>query len=108
MIENNLKKLRKELSLTQKTLSKITGISVAQIVRYENGYAKPSLKASAKLAKVFSADLTYISDKPKTQIIEEGLSKQLKRLEKVVKTEADLQRLTDFIDFLNYKKNYPI
>jgi len=103
MISLNLKNLRKELNLTQVTLSKITGISVSQIVQYEKGLSIPTLKDSIELAKIFEVDPEYFTDNTKT-LVSYSLSRQIERIVKVVESEDDLKLLTDFVDFLYYKK----
>lgn len=103
MISLNLKNLRKELNLTQVTLSKITGISVSQIVQYEKGHSIPTLKDSIELAKIFEVDPEYFTDNKKT-LTSYSLSRQIERIVKVVESEDDLKLLTDFVDFLYYKK----
>ena len=49
-----LARLRKEKRLTQQVLADMTGISLIQIHRYENGGSQPSLEALRKLAKGLS------------------------------------------------------
>ncbi len=54
----NIKRIRKEKGLTQKELSKSSGVHEVQIARYENDKTKPSIGVLRKLA--YALD-TYIS-----------------------------------------------
>jgi len=59
-----LARLRKEKGLTQQALADMTGISLIQIHRYENGGSQPSLEALRKLATGLSvsADTLVFED----------------------------------------------
>ncbi len=50
MYGKKIRTLRKDLSLTQKQLGDISGISQEQIARYERGSSMPTAKALKKIA----------------------------------------------------------
>ena len=52
-----LKKRRKDKGLTQSQLSKITGINISQINRWETGLSQPVLDGAIKLAKALHVSI---------------------------------------------------
>lgn len=59
-IAESLKTLRKEKKITQKELSKCTGIPLRSIVNYENGLREPNSKAMATLEDFFGVSGAYL------------------------------------------------
>ena len=55
---------RKELKLTQKTLSHLVGVHITQLRRYEAGTSQPTLKVLRKLARALrvSADVLLFDE----------------------------------------------
>lgn len=51
--KNNLMKLRKKESLTQKDVAKIIGISTRTYQNYEKGRRTPTLEVAKKFADIF-------------------------------------------------------
>lgn len=60
MLNNKLKELRKNSSLTQEQISEVIGVDRSSYSYYENGKATPSLGVLIKIAKVFNVTLDYI------------------------------------------------
>ncbi|TMU54576.1 helix-turn-helix domain-containing protein [Flagellimonas algicola] len=104
MIKNRLKKLRLANNLTQTTLGKISGISLAQIGRYEKGLSKPSARTLAKLAKALDVDSNYFTDENKF-LDKTSIEKHFGKLKLVIKTDEDLKILIALIEVL-YHKNF--
>ena len=68
MIKNNLKKLRKEHSLTQIALQMQTGIDQALLSKYENFERVPPTETLMRLADFYDVSMDYImcrTDQPK-------------------------------------------
>jgi len=55
-----LKVVRESKGITQKDLSKMTGISMRMISRYETNEISPTLKKIDKLAKALNVDPLYL------------------------------------------------
>ena len=55
-IGENIKRLRKEKGLTQKELSKLSGVHEIQLARYENNKTVPNNGTIDKLAKALDVD----------------------------------------------------
>lgn len=60
VLNNNLKKLRKEKGLTQIALQMQTGIEQALISKYENGERIPPTETLIILADFFDTSIDYI------------------------------------------------
>lgn len=59
---SRLVRLRAEADLTQKELSRLSGVSVPQIARYETGTSKPRMAALVKLAKALKVDVSALAN----------------------------------------------
>ncbi|MCF5226568.1 helix-turn-helix domain-containing protein [Pseudomonas syringae] len=57
-----LARIRAYADMTQKDLSKASGISVPQIGRYETGLSKPRMNALIKLAKALNVSVSELQD----------------------------------------------
>lgn len=62
-MENNIKKMRKEQGLSIRQLSKLTGISVPTLSRYETEKRKPKIENWQKLADYFGVNVEYLQGK---------------------------------------------
>ncbi len=60
IMENNLKKLRKEKGLTQISLQMKTGIEQALLSKFENGERVPPTETLLKLAEFYDVSIDYI------------------------------------------------
>lgn len=90
-IKNNLKKIRTERGLTQKELSEIANIELAQVSRIETGASEPKLESIKKLAialecsadeLIFSVEEKRASDQVKALVM------KLERLTPIAKFAA--------------------
>lgn len=59
---SRLVRLRAEADMTQKELSRLSGVSVPQIARYETGASKPRMNALVKLARALKVDVSALED----------------------------------------------
>jgi len=59
-VSDRLKVLRKDKNITQKELSRHTGIPVRSIINYENGLREPNSKAMAALERYFNVSGDYL------------------------------------------------
>lgn len=60
VMENNLKKLRKEKGYTQIALQMKTGIEQALLSKFENGERVPPTETLIKLAEFYDVSIDYI------------------------------------------------
>lgn len=60
MMQNNLRKLRKEKGLSQIAVQMQTGIEQALISKYENGERVPPTETLMQLADFYGASMDYI------------------------------------------------
>lgn len=60
IVENNLRKLRRERKLTQVALQMRTGIEQALISKYENGERVPPTETLLLLADFYNVSIDYI------------------------------------------------
>lgn len=72
MLNENIRQLRKEHSLTQMELAKKLGVSTSAIGMYEQGRREPDFKILTKMAEIFGVSTDNLlgvylkdSDKPK-------------------------------------------
>ncbi len=63
----NLKKLRKQLGLTQLALQMKTGIDQAVLSKYESGERIPTVESLLVLAEFFNTSLDYLMDRTDEQ-----------------------------------------
>lgn len=63
-ISENIKKLRKSLSMTQKELAESTGLSIGTIQGYEQGKYEPKLEALRLLTESLGCSYSDIIDEP--------------------------------------------
>lgn len=54
---NNLRKIRKEMKINQKTLANRIGISISMISRYENGEIYPPFETLIALSRIMNVSL---------------------------------------------------
>jgi transcriptional regulator with XRE-family HTH domain len=59
-ISNRLKKMRKELGITQRQLAYCLSVAHNTISQYEKGVINPSLSFVVKLAKLFEVSTDYL------------------------------------------------
>ncbi len=59
----NLRKLRKEMGLTQLALQMKTGIDQALLSKYENGVRLPTVENLVTLADFFGTNLDFLLDR---------------------------------------------
>ena len=52
--------LRKNATLSQEELGKLTGVTRQSIINYERGGAKPKFKIAAKMAQVLNVSVNYL------------------------------------------------
>ena len=60
MVENNIKKLRKQFNISQLKLQMDTGIEQALISKYENGKRVPPTETLIILADYFDVSIDYL------------------------------------------------
>ena len=60
MMQNNLRKLRKEKGLSQIAVQMQTGIEQAHISKYENGERVPPTETLMQLADFYGVSMDYI------------------------------------------------
>lgn len=60
VMENNLKRLRKEKGYTQIALQMKTGIEQALLSKFENGERVPPTETLVKLAEFYDVSIDYI------------------------------------------------
>ena len=60
MMQNNLRKLRKEKGLSQSAVQMQTGIEQALISKYENGERVPPTETLMQLADFYGVSMDYI------------------------------------------------
>ena len=65
MMQNNLRKLRKEKGLSQIAVQMQTGIEQALISKYENGERVPPTETLMQLADFYGVSMDYIIGKTK-------------------------------------------
>ena len=92
---------RKELGLTQTQLSKQIGISMTQLVRYENKAVQPPADILKNLADTFNTTIDYLvygdnEQKAKQSIKDNELLSQFKDVEKL--DNKDKATIKDIID----------
>ncbi len=102
MFPQRLKKLRLENNLTQVMLGKISGVSSAQIAKYENGLSKPRPKTLSKLSKVLGVDPAYFTD---DIVVHHNccLERSIRRLKQVINNDTDKKTLITLIDAFYYR-----
>jgi transcriptional regulator with XRE-family HTH domain len=61
MIGDNIKRIRKSLSLTQQQLSEISGVDQRAISRYECGTFAPTIATAKKIAAALGVRLEELS-----------------------------------------------
>lgn len=73
---NNLKRLRERVSLSQKAVAAVAGITPPQYHKYEHGRSEPGIVMAAKLAAVFGVsvqELFAAVDKPESEATEKSI-----------------------------------
>ena len=69
----NLKKLRKELNLSQKDVAINIGITDKTYANYENGNTEPNIDTIIKLAEFFHVTTDELLERKNLNIIDKGL-----------------------------------
>ena len=88
-IGNQIKKLRKEIGLTQKELGSKIGVHFAQLARYEAGRSIPSIDVLKKIANYCEVSIDYLAY---------GEDKDIQKKFQINDTELlDLLRRTDHL-----------
>lgn len=86
MVGERIKKIRIELSLTQKDLGKLCNVGQVQIARYENGKTKPTEKILKRLSKGLNMPVEYFNSN--TSPSETRLDMEYYKLKKVIDEEG--------------------
>ena len=103
MIGARLKKLRKEKKINQAELASAIGVEKSAISLYETNKNDPLDKTKVKIAKFFDISLDYLLGVVDEDVPYYDDNKFLRLPENL--TEDEKSSLTDFIDFIDYKKN---
>lgn len=74
---NRLKELRKENDLTQDELSKIIGVNLRTLQKWENGESSIRKKNAEKLAKNFGVSVGYLLGYDTDNVLLDALSKKI-------------------------------
>jgi transcriptional regulator with XRE-family HTH domain len=93
---NRIYKFRKEMGITQKKLSSLSGVSHIQIGRYENGNVNPSINVLEKLAKALDVSLDELQGTIK--INDDVIEAKISRLKEVLDSEEDKSAFCKLID----------
>lgn len=113
MLEDRLKKLRKEQGYTMKELAQQLSLSESVISLYENGKRQPSYDILIKLAKLYSVTTDYLlcidsgcnnNPKDKIHVINESI--ELLQKYPYTFTNDEIKQIRDFILFIKSQKNY--
>lgn len=65
MLNENLRKLRKEKGMTQSELSKVLGIAQTTYAGYETGKSEPDLNTLTKIADYYKISLDFLTGRYK-------------------------------------------
>lgn len=106
-VNERIKQLRVDNSLTQSELAEKVGLSYVQIGRYEKGKSNPSSDVLQKLANILNTSTDYLmngkSEQVESQLTDKELIKQFKEIEKLNAEEKHLVKT--FLDaFITKKK----
>ena len=86
-IPENIKKLRKNLKMTQKSLAESTGLSIGTIQGYEQGRYEPKIETIYRIADALGIPASEIAEVPPPSIIVEG---------KTFRTGKELQEYLEY------------
>jgi transcriptional regulator with XRE-family HTH domain len=94
-IPKRIKELRARVGISQETLAKKLGLSVASVASYEIGRVTPSIEVLMKLADVFGVSVDYILERTNDEpIIPLEISFMLRSL-----PEESQQRVIRYLKF---------
>lgn len=107
MLNEKLKKLRKEKGITQSELAKIVGVSTSMIGMYETDARKPSYEVLTKIAQYFRVSTDYLLGKTEYTTVDEKIdvelggdeSNQIKEKTTLYKTD-EFKTAEDAIQFI--------
>lgn len=102
-----LKGCREALGLSQRELAEISGVSHANISRYEKGGHGAGREVAARLAKVFNVSLYWLigADVPKYEVQKEG---KLIRVLGQVAAGKPIEAQEDIIDIMTVPENFSV
>ncbi|WP_311516257.1 helix-turn-helix transcriptional regulator [uncultured Anaerococcus sp.] len=112
MLNENIKRLRKEKGLTQKDLAVKVGVSITFISQIENGISKPSDENLKKIADVLGVTVNELEKEKSLSPIEELLNLLIELTEKeIIKWEVTVYERDDTdirttINDVNYTFNF--
>ncbi|EGC82411.1 helix-turn-helix domain-containing protein [Anaerococcus prevotii] len=96
MLNENIKRLRKEKGFTQKDLAVKVGVSITFISQIENGISKPSDENLKKIADVLGVTVNELEKEKSLSPIEELLSLLIELTEKeIIKWDVTVYELDD-------------
>lgn len=96
----NLRKLRKELGLSQQKLAEHFGISQQSIYKYENGLAEPDIAMLICMADYFCTSVDYLIgriDENSLQTLETMSTKEIRHMKMYRKLSKSLKTNIDSI-----------
>lgn len=100
---NRLKKLRKENDLTQDELSKIIGVNLRTLQKWENGESSIRKKNAEKLAKNFGVSVGYLLGYDTDNVLLDALSKKIADL-----SPEEFVEYTKTADYSNEKELFEL
>ena len=59
-IGENIKRLRKDRSMTQEQLAEAMGVTVGAVYKWENGLSMPEIRLVVELADLFEISVDYL------------------------------------------------
>ena len=77
MLNEKLKKLRKNKRKSQKQIADMLGITQTAYSRYEVGISEPNIETLLKLADYFNVDLDYLMRNDETKSNENNIDNEL-------------------------------
>ncbi|SUO76264.1 helix-turn-helix domain-containing protein [Streptococcus pyogenes] len=100
---NNLRNLRKESNLTQDELSKIIGVNLRTLQKWENGESSIRKKNAEKLSEHFGVSVGYLLGYETDNVLLETLSKKMANL-----SPNELVEYTKTADYSNEKELFEL
>lgn len=102
-----LKKIRQGREISQRELERQSGITQAQISRYEHGESNPSAEATKRLANALNVTVGYLIEGTSQDIAEEQFSdrsllEQFRKIEQMDEREREVVKI--FLDAFIAKK----
>jgi transcriptional regulator with XRE-family HTH domain len=96
----HLKKLRVDHNMTRQEVAKKLGISAQAYGNYENGRRDPSIDALKKIAELYNVSIDFIVGNSQDKV-QEGNNVLLLNTDGL--TQANIQEIKQYINFLRYK-----